>query len=124
MESILRSTRRPDVTFYQSGRIDICARVAKILHLEDGDVIDIGLQDGEYYLYVRAKSDKLIGRHEAQCFASKKRSRNFRAYSRRLSNAILRCMNTSKARVPAGNGIEIDSVGIVVPLVIRINIAD
>ena len=45
-------TRRPDITFYRNGRIDITASVAERLSLRAGDVIDIARGKEEYYLYV------------------------------------------------------------------------
>ena len=76
-------TRRPDITFYRNGRIDITASVAERLSLRAGDVIDIARGKEEYYLYVRLRrSDGAVGRHEAQCYPSKSGTRNFRAYSK------------------------------------------
>lgn len=121
MDSILKQTRRPDVTFYRNGRIDISSRVAKMLHLDDGDVVDVGVQDGEYYLYIRSKASEVIGRHEAQCYASKPKSKNFRAYSKRLCDAILRATASPLARIPAGEREEFPQLGVAVPLIIRLN---
>lgn len=122
MESLLGNSRRPDVTFYADGRIDITSRVAKILHLKDGDVVDIGVHQNEYYLYVRNKACNLIGKHEAQCFASKKNSCNYRVYSRKLCSAILGISKTDKARIPAGEATELPDIGVAVPLIIRLNL--
>ena len=63
MQSILGNTRKADITFYASGRIDISARVAKHLQLSRGDVLDIMIDQDEFYLYVRLRSPN--GRHEA-----------------------------------------------------------
>ena len=52
MQSILGNTRKADITFYASGRIDISARVAKHLQLSRGDVLDIMIDQDEFYLYV------------------------------------------------------------------------
>ena len=56
MQSILGNTRKADITFYASGRIDISARVAKHLQLSRGDVLDIMIDQDEFYLYVRLRS--------------------------------------------------------------------
>ena len=64
MQSILGNTRKADITFYASGRIDISARVAKHLQLSRGDVLDIMIDQDEFYLYVRLRSPN--GRHEQQ----------------------------------------------------------
>lgn len=123
MESILVNSRKPDVTFYRDGRIDITSRVAKILQLHEGDVVDIGVHQGEYYLYVRNRFTNIVGKHEAQCFASKKNSCNFRAYSKKICSAILQLSQASKARIPAGEVVELPEVGRTVPLIIRLNLA-
>lgn len=122
MESILGNSRRPDVTFYLSGRIDITSRVARLLRLNEGDVVDIGIHQNEYYIYVRNRSNSVIGKHEAQCFASKKNSCNFRAYSKKLCSAILQLTQATKARIPAGEAIELPNVGVAVPLIVRFNL--
>lgn len=123
MESIIGNSRRPDVTFYVNGRIDITSRVARILQLNEGDVIDIGLQQGEYYLYVKNRANTLVGKHEAQCSASKKKSMNFRAYSKKLSSAVLAFSKSDKARIPIGEVVELPNIGWAVSLIIRNNLA-
>ena len=47
MESILGNTRKADIVFYSSGRIDITSHIAKQLHLSRGDVLDIMSENGE-----------------------------------------------------------------------------
>lgn len=102
MTSLLPSTRRPDITFYHNGRIDISSNIAKQLNIHSGDVIDIMSDGGEYYLYVRLHA--AVGRHEAQCFIANTVSRHtFRAYSVRLSRIMLSITNsTIKASLPCG----------------------
>ena len=52
MENIIERTRRKDITFYKSGRIDITARVARILNLKQGDSINISKdENGEFLLF-------------------------------------------------------------------------
>ena len=41
--SILGNTRRADISFWTSGKIDIASRVVRALRMEPGDVIDICL---------------------------------------------------------------------------------
>ena len=48
MQSILGNTRKADITFYASGRIDISARVAKHLQLSRGDVLDIMIHQADF----------------------------------------------------------------------------
>ena len=90
--SILGNTRRADISFWTSGKIDIASRVVRALRMEPGDVIDI----------------MAAGRAEAQCFPSKHGSRHFRAYSRRLCSVILRESGASSlAALPAGDLTEV-----------------
>jgi len=120
MSAILGNTRRPDVTFYKSGRIDITSRVAKILNLGDGDVLDIEKCCGEWLLFVKLRNVDVVGTHEARCYASKKNSRNFRAYSKRLCDAVLaEQQKTEKARLAMGVAIEFKHYGMAVPLIIH-----
>ena len=78
MQSILGNTRKTDITFRADGRIDIAARVASLLSLHKGDVIDVLDGGGELYLYVKLHAPT-VGRHEAACFPTHARSRHFRA---------------------------------------------
>lgn len=126
MKSVLGSTRRPDISFYRNGKIDITARISDAIGLEDGDVIDIAEDRGEYYLYVRVKSSEAVGRHEARCFPTHKggkRNRNFRAYSRKLSEFVLSHSGSEDvARVPAGKGEYLPNLGKAINIIIGCNL--
>lgn len=95
MQSILKSNRRPDISFSQSGQINLSAHVVKVLDLHPGDAIDIQTDGFEYYLYVRSPATP-GARYEAQCFPSNKKGKHFRAYSRRLCKAMLAACNCTK----------------------------
>ena len=128
MRSVLGSTRRPDITFHRSGKIDITARVSNAIGIMEGDVIDIAEDRGEYYLYIRVKAQDAVGRHEARCRATKKSKqggRNFRAYSRQLCAFVLSQSGASDiARVPAGVAEEIPKLGRAINVIIRCNLMD
>ena len=107
MTSLLNNTRRPDVTFHSSGRIDITARIARSLGLNKGDVIDIATDGTEYLLYVRHRAANINGKHEAQCWPTKqgkRHSNNFRCQSRRLCQTIMDAVlpTATTLRLPAG----------------------
>lgn len=125
MGSIIgKNTRRPDVSFYRNGRIDITSAVARVLNLREGDVVDIDYQNGEYLLYVRLRGVDAIGRHEAQCHPTKEGAHNFRAYSKKLCKAILAASNSIKeARLSMGEIINHPQIGIAIPLITRNNLA-
>lgn len=118
VRSILGNTRRADISFYSSGKIDITSRIANALGMVDGDVIDIMMWKGEFYLYVSVHASDICGRHEAQCFPSKRGGRHFRTWCRRLCSAIIsECGSTvpdalprkvtSRASLAAGEVVEI-----------------
>lgn len=126
MKSTLVNTRRPDITFYRSGRIDITTRVTKALALEDGDVIDIAFDGREHLLYVKHKGASLVGRHEAQCRITNRRGKyhNMRAYSGRLCRFVLALNNNADiARLPVGEVIiDPDTASPLLPIIIRNNL--
>ena len=116
MTSLLQNTRRPDVSFYSSGRIDITARIARALGINPGDVINIDTDGNEYILYVCHRAEQLTGQHEAQCYPTKRgkhRNNNYRCHSRQLCRAITREVLAAtpakegavlcSVRLPAGN---------------------
>lgn len=126
MISLLPNSRRPDVTFHHNGRIDITARIAKMLHMQSGDVIDIAASGEEYLLYVRLRSDECVGRHEATVYPTKvgkNVSNNFRAYSNRLCKAIFEVVfgtrNGNTARLAAGSPVLFGPNGTGIPLITR-----
>ncbi|MCU6767354.1 hypothetical protein OCV73_00055 [Barnesiella propionica] len=127
MEKLLgNTTRRPDITFYKNGRIDITARVARLLGISRGDVIDICTDGYEYYLYVRLHaSGNNLGRHEAQCIPTNRspKCRNFRTYSSRLCKIILeRCNAKERIAFPIGELVNHYEVGKAVTIITNNNI--
>lgn len=102
MRSLLGISRRPDVTFYADGHIDITARVAQRLRLMPGDVIDVAVDEVECCLYVRLRANEADGRHEARVYPTKPRSRNYRAHSKRLCTKMLAKTDMEVLRLPAG----------------------
>lgn len=122
MNTILKNTRRPDVTFYKRGRINITARIARMLGMEEGDVIDIAKERDEYMLFIRQKGTNLIGRHDARAHKIyHRRYGTFRVYSGRLTKAIMDAANTGSdtLRLMAGECMEIEGIGKAVPLITR-----
>ena len=98
MIKLLQHTRRPDITFCRNGRILITARVAHILSLSPGDSINVAFIDLEYLLYA-VRHENNIGRHVAQCYPTKKHSRNYCANSVELCRYMLSIANVSTDRV-------------------------
>lgn len=120
MQSLLNHTRRPDITFHRSGRIDITAAVVTALGIKPGDVIDITTEGREYYLHVRHRATELVGRHQLQCQPTNPRSRNMRTHSVQLCSIILQLTGSNQqAHVMAGQPVSHpDLHATVLPLII------
>lgn len=122
MTSLLNRTRRPDITFYRDGHIDITARISKLLGLQRGDIIDICHEQNEYLLFIRAKKQYVVGRHVAVCYPTKT-GNNFRAHSKTLCNAIMQVANctaeTTAVRIAAGEPVTIHGNTTALPLITR-----
>ena len=100
---VLAHSRKPDISFSDNGRIDICSRLTKMLGLEEGDVIGIAADDTSLrrgiVVYVRYKSANVKGNHEARVIATKRtkgRPGNLRAYSRAICSYIF---DTAKIQI-------------------------
>lgn len=87
MERLIKSTRRPDITFNRDGRIQITAAIAAALDLQPGDCINIYADNGEYYMF--AIHSERNERCHARVYPTKRGSRNFRAISVRLVCSLL-----------------------------------
>lgn len=85
MLKLLQHTRRPDITFYRNGRINITAEVARALSLSPGDHINIAVSGREYLLFA---SRPTLGRHEAQVHRTKRGSDNYATSSARLCRSL------------------------------------
>lgn len=89
MIKLLEHTRRPDISFSRKrGTIRITAKVARVLALRPGDSINIAVSNGEYLLHAVPLVNN-FGRHEAQCYPTKKGSHNYCANSVRLCRSLL-----------------------------------
>lgn len=95
MQNLLQYTRRPDITFYPSGRILITARLAKLLEISPGDSINIALENREFLLHVIPKG---LGRRSAACYLSKKGGRSLCCNSVSLCRAIFNYSNISPTK--------------------------
>lgn len=116
---ILGSTRRAEITFFRSGRIDITSRVARAIDLQPGDVIDIFQDGGEFYLHVALKASAALGRHQARCHPTKPGSHHYRAWSRTLARAVLAlCGSPRFAPLAAGEPVIIQNY-LAIPLITR-----
>lgn len=124
MTDLVSNTRRHDVSFFQNGRIDITARVAKMLELQAGDVVNVSTDGYEYLLYIKHRaSNTRGGSYEGTCYpTSRRNTRNFRAHSVNLCRAVIKavCPSYKEVRLPVGNAYYSKLLGCtVVPIITR-----
>lgn len=111
MKSILTNSRKHDISFYASGKIEISAHIARRLSLVPGDVIDIAQEHDEWYLYVKLRSGKYVGRHDGRVAATSKGKGTFRTYSKAMTNTVLSAAGfTDRLRCPCGADIERNNI--------------
>ena len=107
MQTIIPTTRRPDITFHASGLINISSRRARILGLTTESCINIAVEKGEYLLFARHYAG-MIGKHTARCCLVNAGRHYFRVHSIALCRAILEaCRVTEKAPLMCGEAISI-----------------
>lgn len=119
MISILSHTRRHDISLYPSGRIDISARVVRLLQLASGDVIDFALDDKEMFLYVRHRAGTYSGRHRAVIYATSNHRGTMRCWCKALTNAL---NITQTLRCPCGDIITDTAGRQLLPIITKLNI--
>ena len=110
MKSFLHNSRKHDISFHPSGKIDISAHIARRLALAPGDVIDIVHDSGEWYLYVKLRAGAYTGRHNGKVWATANGKGTFRTCSKALTNAVLSAAQTTgRLRCPCGAEVERDN---------------
>lgn len=123
MKTILNNSRRHDITFNASGRIEISARATRALDLHPGEVIDIAIDEHnrEAYLYVKYKNP--VGRHKAQCYRTGRgrTCNSLRAHSIEICRQVLDLCGFSctQVKLPAGDPIAVDGINKALPIIIR-----
>ena len=111
MKSILPNSRRHDISFHASGKIDISAHIARKLSLSTGDVIDIASENGEWYIYVKLRSGNYAGRHDGRVWATARGKGTFRTWSKALTNAVLTAAGAdARLRCPCGTEVERNNI--------------
>ena len=115
----LCSSRKPDLVFWHTGRIDITSHVARRLRLTAGDVVNIMTDGEEYYLYVQYRAP-LQGRYEGAVFPSNRNGNHFRTCSKRICIRILEeCRAVDRARLCVGTPVESEYYGILLPIITK-----
>lgn len=108
METIISTTRRPDITFHADGRICITARVARILHLTGDSCINVAKENGECLIFAEHYTG-MIGNHTGRCHPVNAGSRYFRTNSVTLCRAMLEaCGVSGRAALMCGEPVSIN----------------
>ncbi len=108
MEKILSTTRRPDITFHDSGEIYITSRVARILQLTEKSCLNVAIENGEYLLFAE-HYEGMIGNHTGRCYPVNSGSRYYRANSVKLCRAMLNaCGVSGRAALMCGETISLN----------------
>ena len=108
MEKILSTTRRPDITFHDSGEIYITSRVARILQLTEKSCLNVAIENGEYLLFAE-HYEGMIGNHTGRCYSINVGSRYLRANSVRLCRAMLAaCGTTRRVALMCGEAVTVN----------------
>ena len=123
MKTINNNSRRHDITFNASGRIEIGARITRALDLHPRDVIDIAVDERTREVYLYVKHRQPAGRHKAQCYRTGKghTCNSLRANSVEICRQVLdmRGFSATQARLPVGDPVEIPGTGKAMPIIIR-----
>lgn len=108
MITIPESNRRPDITFYPAGKIDISSRVARVLGLSSGDVVSLSVDsDEELYLSVSHRAGTYDGRQEGRVRSLAGLGGTFRTYSVRMTSLVGGLSGRKgRLRCPCGEVIE------------------
>lgn len=120
--------RKHSISFYNSGRIDINASLSKSLQLSIGDVIDVALHNGEYYIYVRYRAEEISGEYTAKCYPSKRGVQcphpNMRVNCKDICNVFLKLqpMRRGKVSFAVGDPCSIKNIKLAVPIITRLDI--
>ena len=121
MHTILQHSRKQEITFYASGRIDISSRIVRILSLRAGDSVNlIEDDDGNLLLFRCHDADDSHGiRHKATLYQSSVNARSLRCNSVDLTSHVLsRCGCPIMAKLPVGQTVIVPPFGLCLNIII------
>jgi hypothetical protein len=105
--------------------MDISAYAAKLLNLQQGDVIDIMIDGEEFYLYVARQQNSILGRYPGSVSRTRANGHHFRVNSKKLCDVILcECKVSDKVRLYVGEPVNIHPYGTLLPIITRCAIYD
>ena len=110
---LILNQRRCDIYFRSTGRVDINATIVKAIGLQDGDVINLTMVNGELYLYATGKNPFNPNmRFRNAVHPSKKRSRHFRCQSKILTDYVNNMSGTRESWFFVGKAKDLSVYGI------------
>ncbi|MCM1451465.1 MAG: hypothetical protein NC102_04360 [Clostridium sp.] len=84
---ILGKSRRADVTFHKSGRIDVSGFAASRIGLRHGDAVNVATVNGRYYMYIACKGERMLGSFNSVCRST--RGHTLRAHNKALAQILI-----------------------------------
>ncbi len=122
MKLLIKQNRRPDISFNWQGSVNITTRVAKMLDLKEGDVINIAEQDNEFYLFVQYRAQP-NGAFKGRVYATNEHNGFLRARNTMLCRKMIaECDAAYCARLYVGDPVEVEGIGRAVPIITRLNL--
>ena len=92
MKDIVSRRRVADISVSGAGQITLNKATVEALRLEPGDVVTIGEEQGEWYLYRLFRSSEVRGQRTGRLQRVTRHGRTLRMHSRALAMAIRRRM--------------------------------
>lgn len=112
---------KTDIRFSNKGIIEISAKIATILGLENGDIAGFKQSEEELYIYMYSKASDI--NYKGRCIQAKKTSRFMRIYWKDLCKKIIDLDGKSnEAAYRIGDPVKKEGK-IFLPIITRINYA-
>lgn len=108
MKKLLDSIRRAELTASGCGRIYIGSRLTTLLGIQQGDVVNVAEEHGEYYLFVQHSAGEDSAKYRGVCFRSSSRGGGMLLSNTRLARELMRAagMKGRRAGFPCGDPVE------------------
>lgn len=124
---LVKPSRKVDIYFRKSGRIDITSRVVHAISIKEGDVINILQAESEYYLYIERHASDMrnsMARYNNAVHRTKRNDNMLRCQSKALTDAVNAITEAEESWLFVGpprslNNYGVDSFG--VPIIVNNN---
>lgn len=109
---LLSEQRRCDIYFRRSGRIDISSSTAKRLGLNEGDMLNLAMIEGELYLYISHKAVEGERRRLNSVHPSKDNYHHFRCQYLEMTRCVARYTGNAESWLYTGKTKDLTPYGI------------